>query len=201
MPEASGIVLAGGRSRRLGVSKASVTVGGVPLIERVLDQLSQVSDDVIVVTNDAEACGSLSVKVVRDVWPGKGTLGGIYTGLQAARHERALVTGCDMPFLDVRLLRFMILLSEDYDVVMPNLDGLLEPLHAVYSKASLEPIERLLQAGDLRIVHFLPEVRVRYVDRAEVAILDPQLLSFFNVNTPEDLQRAEELASQRPSPP
>lgn len=200
MPEVSAIVLAGGRGRRLGVNKAFVKVGGVPLIERVLERLNQLSDDVLIVTSDAEDCTAPGVRVVEDVWPGMGTLGGIYSGLLAARYERALVVGCDMPFLNPPLLRYMILLSEDYDVVIPKLDSLLEPLHAVYSKASLGPIERLLQAGDLRIVHFLPEVRVRYVDRSEVEILDPELLSVFNVNTPEDLQRAQELAARRVAP-
>ena len=197
MPDVSGIVLAGGRSLRLGVNKAFVKVGGIPLIERVLERLNRLSDDVLAATSDTEGCMDLGVKVVEDVWPGMGTLGGIYSGLLAARYERALVVGCDMPFLNAPLLRYMILLSEDYDVVIPNLDGLLEPLHAVYSKASLKPIERLLRAGDLRITHFLLEVRVRYVDRSEVELLDPELLSFFNVNTPEDLQQAQELAARQ----
>lgn len=197
MPEASGIVLAGGQSQRLGTDKAFVKVGGVPLIERVLSQLRELSDDVLIVTNGVESYADLGVRVVRDVWPGMGSLGGIYSGLQATRHERAIVVGCDMPFLDLRLLRFMILLSGDYDVVIPRLDRLLEPLHAVYSRACLGPIEGLLQAGDLRVVGFFGQVRVRYVDQTELAVFDPERLSLFNVNTPEDLGRAQELAGRR----
>ncbi len=197
MPDASGVVLAGGRSRRLGVNKAFVTVGGVALIERVLGQLSQVCDDMIIVTQDPATYEGLGASVIEDTWPGAGSLGGIYTGLQAARHERAVVVGCDMPFLDVRLLRYMILLSADYDVVIPREDSLLEPLHAVYSKACLQPIEDLLRAGERRIIGFLDRVRVRYVEPAETQVFDPSQISFFNINTPEDLERAEELARHR----
>ena len=195
-PEVSGIVLAGGRSRRLGRDKALVEVGGVRLIDRVLGVVRQLTDDVVVVGGDPRSCARPGVPVIPDRWPGMGPLGGIHSGLEAVRYPRALVVGCDMPFLDLRLLRFMILLSADYDVVIPNLDGALEPLHAIYSKATLGPIEALLQAGDLRIVHFLRQVRVRYVDRAEVEVFDPRGLSFFNVNTPEDLEQAEVLAAR-----
>jgi len=196
MPDVSGVVLAGGQSRRLGTNKAFVKIGGVDLIARVIGQLRQVSDDILVVANAQEEYRGLGVAVVGDVWPGKGSLGGIYSGLRAARYSRALVVACDMPFLDVRLLRFMILLSQDYDVVIPNLQGLFEPLHAVYSKACLQPMEELLRAGDLRIIDFMGQVRVRHVGQAEVEIFDAQRLSLFNVNTPEDLRRAEKLAAR-----
>ncbi len=197
MPDVSGIVLAGGQSRRLGTDKAFVQIGGVSLIERVTNRIRQISDDVVIVTNNPENYRDLGFPLVGDVWPGMGALGGIYSGLRAIRHERALVVGCDMPFLDLRLLRFMILLAADYDVVIPRLDGLLEPLHTIYSRSCLVPIANLLQAGNRRIVDFLDQVRVRYVDQSEVGIFDPQGLSFFNVNTPEDLAQAEQLASRR----
>ena len=197
MPEVSGIVLAGGQSRRLGVDKALVRVAGVPLIDHVLGRLGQLTEDIVVVGGDPQACARPGVRLVPDLWPGMGPLGGIHSGLQAVRFGRALVVGCDMPFLDLRLLRFMILLSADYDVVIPDMDGLLEPLHAIYSRATLKPIEALLRAGDLRIVHFLGQVCVRYVDRAEIEVFDPRTLSFFNVNTPEELRRAEALAARR----
>ncbi len=197
MPQVSGIVLAGGRSRRLGTDKALVRVGGIRLIDRVLATLRQLTDDVVVVGGDPATCARPGVPVIPDRWPGMGPLGGIHSGLEAVRYGHALVVGCDMPFLDLRLLRYMILLSPGYDVVIPNLDGALEPLHAIYSKATLGPIEGLLRAGDLRIVHFLGRVRVRYVERAEVEVFDPRGLSFFNVNTPEELEQAEALAARR----
>jgi len=196
MPDVSGIVLAGGQSRRLGTDKAFVKVGGVALIERVTDRIRQICDDVTIVTNDPERYRYLGLPLVGDLWPGMGALGGIYSGLASIRHERGLVVGCDMPFLDLGLLRYMMLLSADYDVVIPRLDGLLEPLHAIYSRRCLGPIADLLRAGDRRIVDFFDQVRVRYVEPAEAAIFDPQGLSYFNVNTPEDLAQAEQLASR-----
>ncbi len=191
--EVSAVILAGGQSRRLGTDKAFIEVGGVPLVERVIARLRQLSADVLIVTARPKGCAHLGVRVIRDTWPGMGSLGAIHTGLQAAGCSRALVVGCDMPFLNLGLLRSMAQLAGDYDVVIPRLDGLLEPLHAVYAKACLAPIEEMLRAGNLRIRCFLDRVRVRYVERAEVEALDPRRLSFFNVNTPHDLQVAHEL--------
>jgi molybdopterin-guanine dinucleotide biosynthesis protein A len=122
-----------------------------------------------------------------------GSLMGIYSGLKAARHARALVVGCDMPFLDLSLLRYMLSLAGDHEVVIPRVDGLLEPLHAVYSKACLPAMARLLGRGRRQIIAFFDEVRVRYVERAEVDLFDPQHLSFINVNTPQDWARVQSL--------
>ncbi len=197
--ELSAIILAGGQSRRLGTDKAFVEVGGLPLLERVIARLRQLSDDLHIVTAQPGSCAHLGVQVVRDTWPGMGSLGGIHTGLQVARYSRALVVGCDMPFLSLPLLRSMACLAGEYDVVMPQLDGLLEPLHAVYAKACLAPIEEMLRAGNLRIRCFLDCVRVRYLERPEVEALDPQHLSFFNVNTPQDLELARRLVGSAPN--
>mgnify|MGYP005837278483 CR=1 FL=1 len=190
----SGVVLAGGESRRLGTRKALVKVGGIPLIARVLEPVRQVSSDVLVVTADPAPYQHLGLPLVCDAWPGMGALGGIYSGLQMARYPRALVVACDMPFLNLALLRYMISLAEDYDIVIPAPDGLFEPLHAIYSKACLAPIESLLRAGCRRIADLLCHVHVRRLQKEEVDRFDPEGLAFFNVNTPEDLARAQELA-------
>ncbi len=195
MPEASAIVLAGGKGRRLGRNKALVPVGGVPMIERVVGTLQPLCADIVIVANELDGYSGLPARVIGDAWPGMGSLGGIYTGLQAVQHERALVVGCDMPFLNPQLLSFMIELSAAYDVLIPRFDGYLEPLHAVYSRACLGPMSAQLQAGDLRIVNVLARVRVRYLEAAELDGFDPRRLSLLNVNTPADLQRAEELAA------
>ena len=195
-PLVTGIVLAGGQSRRLGTNKAVVEVGGVPLIKRVVAHLRQLSDDLVIVTNEPEPYRGLGGRLVSDEWPGMGSLGGIYSGLRAARHERGLVVACDMPFLNPRLLRLMVELSRDYDVVMPRLaDGRMEPLHAVYGQACLGPMEAQLRQGDLRIVDILPHLRVRFLEQGELDALDPEHLSLFNVNTRQDLERARALAT------
>jgi molybdopterin-guanine dinucleotide biosynthesis protein A len=194
MQVVSCIVLAGGRSSRLRMDKAFLEVGGQPIIERIVDRLVKIGDEVLLVTNTSKRFAYLGLRMVEDVQPGQGALVGLYSGLRAARNEYSLVVACDMPFLDLRLLRYMILLTPGQDVVIPRMGDLLEPLHAIYSQACLEPIERVLARGGRRIVECFPEVRVRYLDLQEVDILDPEHLSFFNVNTLDDLDQARELA-------
>jgi len=190
----SGIVLAGGQSSRLGMDKSFINVNGQSLIEHIVAKLTRLSDDVIIVTNSPDEYDHLEARLIGDIYPGKGALGGIYSGLRAAVNAYSLVVACDMPFLDLNLLRYMIILAREHDVVIPRIGGLPEPLHAIYSKSCLEPIDRLLARGGLKIIDFFSEVRVRYVEEGEVDIFDPQHLSFFNVNTLNDLEEMKKLA-------
>ena len=196
MPDISAIILAGGSSQRLGTDKALLQLNGKWLLERVLDTLASLSDDLLVVTSDKERLAHLAVPIILDARPGMGPLGGIHSGLQAMRHERGLFVACDMPLLNPQLLRYMILLSTNFDVVIARAGRDVEPLHAVYSKACVRPIEDSFDRGQLRVVSFFPEVHVRYVDPDEIDVLDPEHLSFFNINTPDDLNRARELITQ-----
>ena len=196
---ASAIVLAGGMSRRLGRNKALEDVGGQPLILRVLDRLAEVADDAVVVVNGAKRAGDLplpgSAQVVIDRYAGSGPLGGIYTGLSACSQQWGLVAACDMPFLNATLWQDILARRRGHDAVVPILDGRPEPTHAAYSKECLPRIEERLEAGDLKIARFLDDVRVAWTPQARVEALDPGRLSFFNVNTQEDLDRARELAT------
>jgi molybdopterin-guanine dinucleotide biosynthesis protein A len=196
IPTISGIVLAGGQSSRLGTDKSFLNVNGQSLIEHIVAKLGRLSDNVIIVTNSPEKHDHLEARLVGDIYPGKGALGGIYSGLKAAANTHSLVVACDMPFLDLNLLRYMILLARGHDVVIPRIGEFLEPLHAIYSKGCLEPIDRLLARGGLKIIDFFSEVRVRYVEEEEVDIFDPQHLSFFNVNTLSDLEEMKKLAKR-----
>ncbi len=184
------ILLAGGRSARLGRDKAFLQVNGQFLIERILRRLGQISEETIIVANEVDRYEQFEGIVITDVSPGKGALGGIFSGLTRASNHHSLVVACDMPFLNVSLLRYMQGLAADYDVVIPRVGGLTEALHAIYSKNCLPFIERQLQMGDLRIVHFFPQVRVRYVEQEEIETFDPEHLSFLNINSQEDLDRA-----------
>jgi len=188
------VILAGGKSKRMGVNKAFLKVGGLPIIERVIDQASLVGEEVILVTNSPDEYAHLGYPTVQDVFPGKGSLGGIYSGLRAARHAYVLVVACDMPFLNASLLRYMVLLSRGHDIVVPRTDQGVEPLHALYSKACLPAMEQLLQQNNLKIISFYSMFRVRYVEQEEIELLDPQHLSFFNVNTADALKWAREVA-------
>jgi molybdopterin-guanine dinucleotide biosynthesis protein A len=189
----SGVILAGGRSQRLGIDKAFLPILGQPLVARTVQKLAALSDDVIVVTNQPASYAALRlpVRLVRDEVPGQGALMGIYSGMKAARHPRAVVVACDMPLLSLPLLRYMTTLAAEYDVVIPEIDGMFEPLHAVYGQACLQPMARLLAASEHQIIAFFPEVRVRAVDQREIDAFDPDRLSFLNVNTREDWERAQ----------
>ena len=129
-----------------------------------------------------------------DIYPGKGSLGGIYTGLVHSSNHNNLAVACDMPFLNLSLLRYMVDISQDYDVVIPKLGDYTEPLHGVYSKNCLPRMKELLEHGDHRITDFFALVRVRYVETDEIDRYDPEHLSFFNINTEDDLEKAQILA-------
>ena len=196
----SAIVLAGGVSRRLGRDKAVESIGGQPLISRVIGRLASMSQQTVVVVNDQSRASVLplpeTATVAVDRYPGKGSLGGIFTGLLASEHPWGLVVACDMPFLSTGLLTHMLSLREGFDAVVPLLEGRPETTHAVYAKSCLPIIERRLQADDLKIANFFDEVRVKFVPQDDVERLDPDHLSFFNINTQEDLDRALVLAAK-----
>ena len=134
--------------------------------------------------------------MVVDVYPGGGALGGIYTGLINANTLHSLVVACDMPFLNRALLRYLVGLASDFDVVVPSVNGLVEPLHAIYSKNSLSSIERLLHQGELGVQRLFDLVESRYVCEDEIIKFDPGYLSFFNINTKDDLREARALIKQ-----
>jgi molybdopterin-guanine dinucleotide biosynthesis protein A len=180
----------------MGQAKAWLPVGGRPVVERVVERVAPLSDDVLLIGHVDGPHQHLAARPVDDVYPGQGPLGGIYTALQAARYDTCLVVACDMPFLDAGLLRYLIGLAPGYDVVVPRVAGFPETLHAVYGKRCLDPIQRRLLAGQLKIVGFFDEVRVRTVERDDVARFDPQFRSFMNMNTPADWERLQQLAMQ-----
>ena len=182
----TGIVLAGGASRRMGQDKAFLKLGGQPLISLVTGHLRTISDEVLVVADNCHPYASFADRCVADVFSGVGTLGGIHAGLQAATHDRALVVGCDMPFLNPALLAWFADVMDGYDLVVLKQGEWLEPLHAAYRKSCLPAIEAVIRAGKRHAFSFYDQTRVRYVDPIEIAHLDPELRSFCNVNTLEE---------------
>ena len=187
------IILAGGKSRRFGRDKAVELVAGRSLLQRAVDAVTPLASEIVVAGSRGVEIPlietDLPLQVVSDVREKAGALGGLYTGLLAARHEETLALACDMPLLNLSLLQYLrSLLTDDWDVVMPVWRRE-EPLHAFYRRTCIAPIERLLDRGGMRFVEFLPEVRVRYVPRAEIERFDAEGRSFWNVNREEDLQR------------
>jgi molybdopterin-guanine dinucleotide biosynthesis protein A len=204
MEQVTGVVVAGGRSRRLGQDKRRLRLwgeGGPTLLEHTLQVLAPLCAELIVVLNDAEAWPSLPARLVPDVYEDAGSLGGIYAGLQTARHGYALVVGADMPLLSARLLDAMLARPRGYDALVPRaLDPdiprnrlSVEPLHAIYSRACLAPLKAMLDAGERRVVSFFDRVRVEVIEPPELLALDPEGRSFMNINTPEDVVAARKL--------
>ena len=194
------IVLAGGKGLRLGRDKALETVDGQSLLQRVVTQLSSFSDEIIIVTAKGKSLPQFfdnpSFKIVADAYPGRGALVGLASGLAASKAHYNLAVACDMPFLNPALLRYMLGLMAGFDMVLPRLNDMVEPLHAIYAKSCLAPLERLLGEGHMRFNALFGLVRVRYVEADEIDRFDPHHLSFFNVNTESDLERAQQLAKE-----
>jgi molybdopterin-guanine dinucleotide biosynthesis protein A len=187
-PELTGLVLAGGSSRRMGRDKARLELDGRDLIGLVVDRLSAICGEVLIVGTDPTPYSDLGAGLVADVFPGVGVLGGLHAGLRAASCELALAVGCDMPFLDTELLLAFAGWAEGYDVALLRQDRQVEPLHAAYRRTCIEAMEEAIRAGDRRVVSFFERVSVHYVTPDQVRRLDPDLRSFRNVNTAEDWQ-------------
>ena len=196
--EISCVILAGGKSLRLGHDKVLERVGKTSLLERVISRVDPFSKEIIIVTAEKRTFSLLAnhpeIKTARDIFPGHGSLGGIYTGLIKSNSHYNLVVAADMPFLNEALLRYMIEVSDGFDFVLPRVNNLFEPLHAVYSRNCIAPIETIFKQGKRVIIELFNYVKVRYVEAAEVDKFDPRHLSFFNINTKEDLKLARKIA-------
>ena len=195
--ETSCIVLAGGKSLRLGYDKVLETVGNRSLLQLVVSGVASLGSEVIIVATSKQIVPQSidypRLKVVTDIYPGKGPLGGIYTGLATSTSFYNLVVASDMPFLNQTLLRYMIQLAANFDLVVPRVGNLVEPLQAVYAKSCLTPIECMIKQDKLSVNQLFRLVKTRYVEAEEIERFDPNHLSFFNVNTKADLKRAREL--------
>jgi molybdenum cofactor guanylyltransferase len=199
--DVSCIVLAGGKSRRLGRNKVVEKIGDQSLLERVVSSLSVFESEIIIVAARESSLPQLTnyprLKLVNDIYPGKGSLGGIYTGLVVSKSFNNVVVACDMPFLNLNLLRYMVDLTTGYDAVVPRSYGdVLEPLHAVYTRNCISKIELLLKQDRLSILELFPLIKVKYVENTEINKFDSEHLSFFNVNTEADLQAGKKLADR-----
>ena len=183
------IILAGGKSQRMGSNKAFLKYSDKTFIEHQVSNLSKVFDEIIISANDASAYSSLKMPIVTDVMPGKGPLGGICAGLMQARSHYVFVIACDMPFINEKVILYLRDQINDYDVVVPQTSRGLEPMHAFYSKNCIQPIYRCLEEGKLRIIDFFPKVKVRVVDEKEFKGIDASIQSLVNLNTPEEYKR------------
>lgn len=186
----TGIVLAGGENKRMGVDKAFLTVAGMPMIEHVLRALRSVVRQIIIVTNSPERYGACDVRLVTDRLDRRGPLTGLYSGICSSESEYNIVVACDMPFLNVKLLSYLRDLAPGYDAVVPGEGERIEPLHAVYSKRLLPAIEERLRCDERRMQGIFGRANVRYVTEKEISLFDPERRSFINLNTPQQYKEA-----------
>jgi molybdopterin-guanine dinucleotide biosynthesis protein A/molybdopterin converting factor small subunit len=174
----------------MGRPKALLPFDGEPLVTHVVRTLAALFPQVVVVAAPDQELPPLEATVVHDLVPHQGPVAGIYHGLAAAGGDVGFVTSCDAVFPDPRLIGFIVSQVEEHDVAVPYWDGRFQPLHAAYRRSVLPHLERQLAIGDLRPVHLFGKVRTRRIDEREVRAIDPEGWSFFNMNTPEDYERA-----------
>jgi molybdopterin-guanine dinucleotide biosynthesis protein A len=158
-------------------------------------------NETLIITNQPDDYRFLGLPLYSDVIPNWGALGGLYSAIYHAQSETCLVLACDMPFVNRSLLDHLIRLVPGHDAVIPRLNpnneatpDFAEPFRAVYRKSCLEPIKTAIDAGQRRVISFFDQVKIRFVERSEIELFDPKCLSFFNVNTPEDLSEGERLS-------
>jgi molybdenum cofactor guanylyltransferase len=175
----------------MGRNKAFLEINGRRIIDRTKSLFCEIFDEVLLVTNSPLDYLDLNLRMVADLIPEKGSLGGIYTGLFHSSHTHAFVAACDMPFLNPGLIGRLIQLAPDFDIVIPKTEDGLQPLHAVYSQRCLPFMEGLLRQENLKIIDFFHKVKKREIPPEEILPFDPRLSSFRNVNTPEDLEEIQ----------
>ena len=194
----TGVILAGGESTRMGKNKAFIEINGKRIIDRTVSLFREIFDDVLLVTNTPLDYIELKIRIVTDLVSGKGSLGGIYTGLFFSSSPKAFFVGCDMPFLDRRVIEYFLSLAQTADIVVQRTKDYWQPLHAIYPRTLLKPIERLLQQGELKIIKTYQGMRVREVTGEELKPFDPDLHTLSNINTPEELKKLLETYPNTP---
>ena len=192
------VIQAGGQSTRMGENKALKPFLGRPLVQRVIERLAPIADELLLTTNQPEEFAFLELPLFTDIKPGRGPLGGLYTALISAKYSSVAVVACDMPFASAPLLAAAagFLSQDDADVVIAETAEGFEPLHAVYRRETCIPaIESAMEADQWRVISWLPQVKVRRLTPDELDRYDPESLAFWNVNTPEEFSKAERRAS------
>ncbi len=199
-PACSGVILAGGQNQRFqGENKSFLRIGGRRIIDRIYEVFAAVFAEIIIVTNDPEAYLEFDATIVSDVFSTRSSLTGIHSGLFYAANPFIFAAACDIPFLQEPLVRLILERTEaNAGVVIPETEVGLEPLCAVYAKSCLPVAERCIRENVFKIRHFFKPLRVVRIPEDVLRRADPDLESFCNINTPEDLEQARRLAGPAP---
>ena len=186
----TGIILVGGKSRRMGQDKAFMKVGGIPIFERVLTVFRESFERIVLVGDREERFAGYNLPVLPDIYPGS-SLGGLYTGLYQAESEYVFVSSCDLPFPNTEIIRHLCSLRNGFDAVVPTTANGYEPMFALYAKSCLAPIKALMDSGNFCAYAYYPQINVRYAEAEDLARFDREGRSFLNINTPEEFARIE----------
>jgi molybdopterin-guanine dinucleotide biosynthesis protein A len=183
----TGIILSGGKSIRMGENKAFIEIDGVPIIRRIHNLFKELFQEIIIVTNQKELFSNFETKIYSDIFPNKGVLGGLYTGIFFSTFNFSFCVACDMPFIKKSLVQFLLNHIKEDDVIVPQTKDGLQPLHAIYSKNCLDPIKKVMGQGKYKITDFYDLAKVKIIQENDFISLDPLRESFINVNTPVEL--------------
>lgn len=186
MSPVTGIILSGGKSTRMKTDKAFLKLGSRTMIEEVISRLEGRFSKLMIIADDREKYARFGIKVIEDIIPDKGPLGGIYTALVKSDSVYNFVFSCDAPFVDPGLIDHMISKAKDFDIIVPNWQDRFEPLHAIYSKNCIGAIEKQIKKNDLKITNLFPEVSVSVLEQEELERFNVSKVTFFNINTKED---------------
>jgi len=189
------IILAGGKASRMGgIDKAFLKISREKLIDRQLGLLRKLFKKIIIVTNSPRKYSHLKdVKIISDIIPNLGPLGGLYSGLTASSSFYNFVVACDMPFLNVALIKYLIDIKDNYDITIPKIDGKRHPLFGIYSKNCIPVIEKMLKQNRLNVSSIFTSVRSHFIVREEIEQFDADLASLVNINTKDDLEAVKEM--------
>jgi molybdopterin-guanine dinucleotide biosynthesis protein A len=193
----TGVILSGGKNSRFsGKNKALVHIGGKRILDRIYEVFSILFDKIILVTNDPVQYMEWDFDIVTDIFPIRSSLTGIHAGLFYLTTPYAFFAACDIPFIKKELIEILLdSVEPNIDIVIPETSKGLEPLCSVYSKRCLKPIEEQLEKQSLRIERMFQKVRVKKISEDILRTIDQDLLSFSNINTPDDLVRAKQAAT------
>jgi molybdopterin-guanine dinucleotide biosynthesis protein A len=192
----SAAIVAGGESTRMGEDKALITFQEMPLIEYIIRQVVHVADELIIIANTMEDYIPFELPIYPDVIHNVGNLGGIHSAIYHATYDLCLVLACDMPFINIPLIEYMLEAPDNYDAYIPRIskNKPVEPFRGVYRKTCINPLKKVMDSGSRRVVDFIENVKARYFEIGEIQRFDPDLISFFNINTPADLEKAKRIA-------
>ena len=196
----TGVLLAGGKSRRMGKDKRALELNGETLFNRALAVLIELFPEVIVVLGEEDfPVNNDNVRVVNDLIPNRAAAGGLYTGLFYATQQRVFVVACDMPYLNLEVIRYMASISSQFDITLAELAHGLQTMHAIYSKQCLSHLEQMVKSENLRVQNLLDEssLKIRKVLESEILPYDSHLLSFMNINSPADFELARKIGGSQ----